>query len=217
MSAHDNEQGFELVGVYEEGDARRAAQAAGEAGAEVRVGDPRDRRTALRGEMRDELANTVAGPGVGPFTKEMTKGIVVMVAAGTVVGAVVMFVVGWLFADFANLGRLASAFVCAAIGAAGGATFGFVAGGAGAAKGPVEPLAAERGTTVAVRGRGLAALEGMEEAGPIRLDAAAADGTPVAAVDAEEDEGAVHTLAERAHQTEGDWSRVGGRDDLHER
>src|SRR5918996_3794317 len=88
-----------------------------------------DQRAALRAEMRDEVEATVVGPGnVGPFTKGMTRGIALWVPVCTVAGAVLGVVLALLpwASGMSTVWRIVAGLV---IGAAAGATAGFVIGG----------------------------------------------------------------------------------------
>jgi hypothetical protein len=207
----------EFIGVYaDEPAAQAAADAAVDAGADrqsLRVDAAIDEREALRSEMREESEHTIAGPGsVGPFTKEMTKGIAVGVPIATVIGAIIGLGVGLI--PWANVGLVFRMITGAACGALAGAVVGFYGGGL-AAKGPAEPLAAERGTTVRIVAP-LAASDAVAAAlsrfSPIRLDMAGRD--EWATVTTEEEQGSVpsgntaETLRDRVVQGQGDWSHV---------
>lgn len=173
--------------------AKSAADAVRGAGVDqtrIRVGDQSAEVAALRGEMREEMEHTMVGPGnVGPFTKEMSKGVVGGVVIGTVIGVVVCLPLALIeFADVSLPGRL---LIAAIVGAFAGATLGFVMGGGLGAKGPGEPLAAERGVTVAVEAsdpeEAARVADVLKEREPIRLDAMLADGQPADTVTTEED------------------------------
>lgn len=115
------------VTAPDQGEARKTVDSLQESGvdAEITVDAEEDKRAALRADMRDEIEASVMGPGnVGPQTKGQTKGIVKWVTIFTAVGAGLLFVVGLLVWP-SPTGLLASA----AIGAAAGATFGYVMGG----------------------------------------------------------------------------------------
>jgi hypothetical protein len=91
----------------------------------VTVDAEEDQRAALRAEMRDELNASVMGPGpAGGLTKAQNKGAVKWVLILAPAGALLLFLVG-LFVWPSPTGLIATA----AIGAAGGATLGFVIGG----------------------------------------------------------------------------------------
>lgn len=189
-----SEQTSEVIGVFrDEGSARAAADAASRAvsGASPRVGVEGDEVASLKGEMREEMQHTTAGAGnVGPFTKEMTKGLGVGVIGGSIIGLVLGLGLGLI--PWGNVGLGARLIIGAIVGVAAGATFGFVAGGGHAAKGPSEPLAAERGTTVSIDVRTPEEVERVSEAmrghGPIRIDVATAEGDAMSTVTTEEEE-----------------------------
>ena len=181
----------EVVAVFsDERDAKAAADAATEALRGVaRVGEERASVTALKAEMREELQHTTAGAGsVGPFTKEMTKGIAVGTPIATVIGAVLALPLG--FIPFLSIGLVPRLVIAAIVGATAGATVGFMAGGF-AAKGPAQPLAAERGTTVAIDVRTPEEIElvtqVMHRHDPIRVDLTTVEGNPVSTLTTEED------------------------------
>ncbi|HEV3475201.1 MAG TPA: hypothetical protein VG602_07535 [Actinomycetota bacterium] len=131
--------------------AREAAEAARRAGLQVTVDADQDRRDALRSEMRDEVESLVAGAGnVGPFTKSMTKGLVVAVPVGLVVGALLGLLVGLI--PFFGLESSTRMWIGLGIGAAAGATTGFVVGGFLKSRFDREGdvLESERGVTVGI-------------------------------------------------------------------
>lgn len=158
----------------------------------VRVDDAGARVESIRAEMREEADNTIVGPGsVGPFTREMTRGIAAYVVLGVVAGAILALPLGLISIGSLGLGvRLA---IAAALGAVTGATIGFELGGGLGAKGPAEPLAAERGVAVSVGVEdSLAAtvVRIMREAQPIRLDLGTIEGNPVDTITTEADSAA---------------------------
>jgi hypothetical protein len=172
-----------VVGVFEDrGTAERAAlaaqRAAGLSEAQVQIDAEADERFALRGEMREEVDHTVAGPGpVGPYTKEMTKGLVrshiLWVPIGVVVGVALAFIpigdtsLGFRLVLWAIVGAIAAVVAALAI------------GGGLSAKGPREPMAAERGVTVGIMANGAeqarSAAEALSQHDPIRVDAGIAE------------------------------------------
>jgi hypothetical protein len=163
--------------------AREAAEAARRAGLRVTVNTERDTRAALRSEMRDEVESMVAGPGnIGPFTKSMTKGVVVAVPLGAVLGGVLGLLLGLI--PLFGLETSTRMWIGFAIGAAAGATTGFVLGGFIKPRmdregGPLEP---EKTITVGIhtsredeeRARRL-----MERKGATRVAVADAHGRPI--------------------------------------
>lgn len=200
-----------FVAVFEdEGRAEAAAEAARRAGAtSVTVGAARDHRTALQGEMREEMEHTTAGAGnVGPFTKEMTKGVLAGTLLGGLVGALVGVPVGFIaFGDVSLAVRLV---ITVGVGLAAGSTFGFTMGGGLAAKGPVQPLAAEKGVTVSVTGDDPALADALRAHAPLRVDVVEGD-QPVGTVTSE-DPSDTRSIAQEVRGTvvssEGDWSPV---------
>lgn len=157
--------------------------------ADVRVGDPGAVVESLKAEMREEVDKLLRGPGnVGPFTKEMSKGIVRFTSLGLVAGAVLALPLGLI--EWWSLSLVSRLVIAACVGAVTGATIGFEIGGGFGAKGPAEPLAAERGVPVSVTVRDdLAAsvVRVMREANPIRLDLGTLEGNPVATLETEDD------------------------------
>jgi hypothetical protein len=183
-----------LIAVYDSEDAARAAvralERSGIETAQVRIGDARDHVAAIKGEMRSELMHTVAGPGnVGPWTKEMTEGSLVGVVAGGVIG--VLLALPFAAWDW-GLALWTRLLTVAVVGAICGATVGWIVGGGFAAKRPDEPLAAERGVTVAVPSS-VAARAALVGTDARRIDLVEPDGHAVTNV-AERDEGPRHVL-----------------------
>ena len=183
----------EVVAVFaDERTAKAAADAASRAlgsSSTPRIGQERDGVTALKAEMREEMQHTTAGAGnVGPFTKEMTKGIAVGTPVATIIGAVLALPLA--FIPFLSIGFGLRVVIALLVGATAGATVGFMVGGF-AAKGPAMPLAAERGTTVAIDVRTPEEIslvtEAMERHSPIRIDLTTAEGNAVGTLATEED------------------------------
>ena len=184
----------EIIGVFR---SPESARAAADAAARVtsgtvapRVGAAGDDVTSLKAEMREEMQHTTAGAGnVGPFTKEMTKGLSRGTAVGIVVGAVLALPLG--FIEWMSIGLVPRLLIAAAVGAAAGATVGFMAGGF-TAKGPAMQMAAERGTTVVIDVRTPAEIEAVTEAmrqhDPIRIDLTTGEGDAVSTLTNEEEE-----------------------------
>lgn len=183
----------QVLGVFRD---RGSAQAAADAAAGIasrppRTGQDEDEVASLKAEMREELDNSVVGAGnVGPFTKEMTKGLLVGTILGVVAGFVVTVPLG--FVPLGSIGLLPRLLIAAIIGGFAGATMGFVAGGGLGAKGPAQPLAAERGITVSVQvasaEEATEVAEAMREHDPIRIDLTTAEGEPITVVTTEEEE-----------------------------
>lgn len=184
----------EIVAVFrDDGSARAAADAASRAlsGAKPRIGAEGVDVASLKAEMREEMQHTVAGAGnAGPFTKEMTKGLSVGALGGSLVGLVVGIGLG--FIPWGSIGLGPRLIIGAIVGASAGATLGFVAGGGLAAKGPAQPLAAERGTTVSIDVRTPEEIERVTEAmrghDPIRIDLTTAEGDALSTLTTEEEE-----------------------------
>ena len=186
-----------VVGVFRDRTAaERAAQAAGRAaglgGDQIQIEAESDERFALRGEMREEVDQTVAGPGpVGPYTKEMTKGLVkanfIWVPVGVALGLLVAFIpigntsLGFRLVLWGVVGGVAAA--VAALSISGGLT----------AKGPLEPMATERGVTVGIATRSpeeaRAVADALAKHDPIRVDTGVAERpTGMVAREPEDDE-----------------------------
>lgn len=185
-----------------------AARTSGVDSGTIQVGSSADERTALQAEMRDEMEHTVAGPGnVGPFTKEMTKGLSVGVVIGTVVG--VALAVPFAFFTFTDESLVIRLIIAVFVGAAAGATVGFVGGGGFAAKAPNEELAAERGITVSIVDPPESVVELLKRYQPIRIDIVRGS-QPVDTAATEEDQigdGAVGRLRSRVVDGgEGEWT-----------
>jgi hypothetical protein len=164
--------------------AREAADAARQAGLRVTVDSAEDRQAALRSEMRDELESVVAGAGnVGPFTKSMTKGLVVAVPFGLVVGALLGLLVGLI--PLFGLDTSVRMWIGVGIGAAAGATTGFVVGGFLKSRldREGEALEAERGVTVGIHADGeeeaRRARQLLERKGARRVGVTDQSGAPV--------------------------------------
>jgi hypothetical protein len=201
-----------LVAVFTD---QRAADAAveavrrsGVAAASIAVGSSLDERTALQGEMREEMEHTTAGPGnIGPFTKEMSKGLSVGTLIGIVVG--VALAVPFAFFTFTDESLVIRLIIAASVGAAAGATVGFVGGGGFAAKSPNEELAAERGVTISITDPPESVVGVLERFDPIRIDIVRG-AQPVDTAATEEDEtgdGAMGRLRSRiVDGGEGDWT-----------
>jgi hypothetical protein len=174
----------QVIAVYrDEQQARRVVDALERdaVAGEVHIGEQADEQQALRNEMQEEMEHTVVGPGnVGPFTKEAAKGAGVGTMGAAVFGALAALPFGLLEFGPTLWQRF---LVAAAVGAVAGATVGFVAGGGLAAVGPAEPLAAERGVTVAVtvpRGDATEQVARLLAQGePLRLDVVDEDGRVV--------------------------------------
>jgi hypothetical protein len=202
-----------LVAVYpDRGRADRAAAAVRDAspGAATRVDDPHDRVAALHGEMREESELSFISPQAGVFlTKEMTKSVLLLVPVGAVIGAVIAAPLAAFAFRGTSLGvRLVWAVV---IGATMGGTIATIVGAALAARGPADQSAGHVGVPVRVTGDvGREVVDALVRVQPIRVDAFAADGTPLATVTTEEeaDPGGIfeHLHHQFTQPRQGDWS-----------
>lgn len=186
----------EIVGVYADptiadGVARRVGDL-GIPASSIRIDEAGGRVESMKAEMREEVDNTFVGPGsVGPFTKEMSKGIARQTIVWTVAGAVagcLLALFDWPGSDLEFTTRLV---IAALVGAATGATIGFVWGGArGAMREPSgHNLAAERGVSVAVTTPAAKAADVvriMRDGQPIRLDLGSLEGDPIATIETDE-------------------------------
>ncbi len=180
-----------VIGVFrsrEDADAAaRAAQRAGAHPAAIRVASRDDEVRELQAEMLHEQETSIMGPGnVGPFTREMQRAMLPLAIIGFVVGAVVALPLAAIeFADFALGGRL---LLVAVVGGVVGALVGFLFGGMYGARRPEEPLATERGVTVAIEDASPDAIEALRARRPIRLDAFERHGRPLRPITTEDDE-----------------------------
>jgi len=202
-----------VVAVFEdEQDARQAAYALERSGVghDVRVGIRRDQQASLQSEMQEEMEHVFAGPGnVGPFTREMAKGAALGTVGVAVVGMLAALPFGLI--DFGPpLGQ--RLLIVAVVGGFAGATLGFVIGGGFAAMGPAEPLAAERGVTLAVTvtagEEAERAARTMADRHALRVDVTDETGRLVDVVMTEMDRtrgGVLHHVAETLRDSRGDW------------
>lgn len=195
------------VGVYaDEASARAAAEAAGARGADVRIGDPDDMRSVLRGEMRQEGEDLIAGPGMPGFTKEMTKGIVPWSIIGSIVGALVLLPFAFLRWGQTSLSMRIALII--GTGVFFGGTIGFMVAGILATRSQNKAPAAQRGVTVSAAGGDAEADIDLTAHDPIRVERVAADGYPVETLVTEED---LHDglLAERSGRALGGHDEPG--------
>jgi hypothetical protein len=186
MSTRSHEHNVEAIFSSEEAARAAATTMEREFDGEVTRDTVLDHRAALRAEMRDEVEATVVGPGnVGPFTKGMTRGIALWVPVCTVAGAVLGVVLALLpwASGMSTVWRIVAGLL---IGAAAGATTGFVVGGGFRPRQEEEgaEFASERGWVVGLHTDDLATAEraerGLREQGAERVDRADAAGYPVA-------------------------------------
>jgi hypothetical protein len=167
-------------------------------------------RASLRGEMREELERSFVAPQAAlAMTKDMTEGAAAMVPIGVLVGALLGLPLGFIeIGELPLWGRL---LIAAAIGAFTGSLVGLIVGAGAGAKGPVDPMAAEKGVTVRVRSADGRALEILHAHHPLRLDVVTPEGIPEGYLP---EDGAAsvieggHRVADRMDQGGGDWSHV---------
>jgi hypothetical protein len=183
-------------------------------GEEGRVGAAQDYVDSLRGEMHQEISDSYFSPQAAFIvTKEATKSLTIVLPLATLIGALI----GLPFAaiEFGGLGVVARLLICAAIGAVGGATCGWIIGAGLGVKGPEEQAAAQRGVTVRVWPDDPRVREVMAKRRPLRLDVVDDAGRPLETITTEEqqqDDGAFERVEHRLPQPPGgDWSPV--RDD----
>lgn len=183
-----------VAAFKDDASARRAAAAVERTGvdaARIRVGSEQDERAELQAEMKEEMELSMMGPGnFGPFTKEMQKGMgvgmAIAIPVGVILGVVVAALPIWGTAPSVDLWM--RVLIGAAVGAAGGATLGFVLGGGWkpAFSNEGEPVA-DRGLTVAVSTADPAEAERaaatLREHGAARVDRVSPDGQPLDRVD----------------------------------
>ena len=212
-------EGDEMLGVFEDDEqaeaAARRARAAGVEESAIHVGEARDEITSLQAEMQDEAENSFLSPQAAVLaTKEMSKALSLAVPLGAVIGAGLMVPLAFfVFTDFSLFGRVAVALFT---GGLAGATVGAVAGGGLGARGPANPLAAERGVTVRVDDGRQEVADALAQEDPVRLDKLSQSGVRLDTVTTEEDrtdDGVVQDVSRKVQQGEGDWSAVGDEDD----
>ena len=212
-------EGDEMLGVFEDDEqaeaAARRARAAGVEESAIHVGEARDEITSLQAEMQDEAENSFLSPQAAVLaTKEMSKALSLAVPLGAVIGAGLMVPLAFfVFTDFSLFGRVTVALFT---GGLAGATVGAVAGGGLGARGPANPLAAERGVTVRVDDGRQEVADALAQEDPVRLDKLSQSGVRLDTVTTEEDrtdDGVVQDVSRKVQQGEGDWSAVRDEDD----
>lgn len=202
-----------LLGVYaDEAAARTAAGAARAAGAPagaVRVAAAGDDAASLDAEMQEEMTNSLASPqAFGVVPKEAVKGAAVTVPVAVAIGVVVALPFAFLpLPGAASMAIWAKLLIAAVVGAAGGATVGFVVGAGFAAMGPGEPMAAERGVTVRVDDGRDVVEAALRSARPIRLDRLHPDGASTTVMTEADTEPVIdlRPLEDSARHPEGRW------------
>lgn len=213
--AMNEPEGDEVLGVFQDDAqaeaAARRARAAGVDESAIHVGEGRDETTSVRAEMQEEMENSFLSPQAAVLvTKEMTKALTLAVPLGATIGAALLVPFAFfLFTEFSLLGRLAVAILT---GGLAGATVGAVAGGGLGAKGPANPLAAERGVTVRVDDGRQEVADALAQEDPLRLDRVSDSGVRRDTVTTQEertDDGVVQDVSRKLQQEEGDWSGVG--------
>lgn len=202
-----------LMAVYGSEDAARAAaERAVHAGAtRVRVGSRADMVASLDAEMQSEMHNSWASPqGFGVMPEEAAEGVAVGVPLAALIGALVMLPAALLplpgaLADMAVWPKL---LIAAVVGAVGGATVGFILGAGLNAKGPAEPMAAEKGVTVRVDDGHPAVEKALCEIRPIRLDRLHPDGTSTTVFDESDLSPTIDLrgVEKSAEHPEGEWA-----------
>lgn len=214
MTIDQSGSGGRLLAVFpDEHEARRAVEDAERAAGRSlhpRISAPEDEQAALRAEMHEETSHSFVGAGnVGPFTKEMGKGLSLGAVVGGIVGAVVGVLLALALAPGLSIGlRLVIGLF---VGIAAGSTLGFTLGGGIGARGPAEPLAAERGIPVTVDNQGESVVEALRRHRPIRLDVLDQHQAPAGTIETEDhrdDSGVVEDLGGKLAQGEGDWSQI---------
>jgi hypothetical protein len=202
----------DLLAVYETREqaeaAARAAERLGVPQASIRVGDARDEAPALEAEMRAEMEAGVVAPQAGvAVPKEQAKASGAAMALGALIGAIVLM--PFAAFDFGNLPVAARLLICALVGASAGATGTYVVGAA-AARGPADPMAAERGVTVRIGAGDQRVVDALKQTQPIRLDVVGGDDSidlrPVTAERSGSTTEAVGDAAETLRHPHGDWT-----------
>ena len=181
--AQDQER---TVGVYaDEASARAAAADARARGADVRIGDDDDMRSALRGEMRQETDDLIVGPGMPGFTKEMTRNIVPWSIIGSLLGALVLLPFAFMrWGDTSLVQRMVWMVVS---GVFFGGTIGFMLAGILGSRSQNKAPAAQRGVTVSAAGGTPGTEIDLTAHDPIRVERVAADGFPIETLATEDD------------------------------
>jgi hypothetical protein len=177
-----NEQ--RLVAVYDTPAAARAAaaelQRVGVDPYTIDVDSPADSVASVRGEMRAEVDDSFPGSSVpGVVTREMARGSVVGAVAGGAIG--LALTLPFAAFEMGDLNIWARLLIVAIVGITVGLTLGWVVGGGFGAKRPEEPLAAERGVTLAVPSNP-ATRTALLRTDPIRVDVVEPGGRPVTKV-----------------------------------
>ena len=144
----------------------------------IRMDEELDERASMRGEMRQELEGSfVSAQGAFAYPKEAWKGGSLTMLLLGVVGAVgLMLLTPFVLTDMSIVARLV---ILGGIGLVAGSTIGLVVGPGFSAKGPNEPIAAERGITVSLPLNDEGLRNVFTNAGAIRVDEVTDEGEPV--------------------------------------
>lgn len=178
-----------LVAVFSTGDdAERAIERAVDAGVsrdDIQMGDAAE-RASMRAEMRQELEGSLISPQAAvALPNEAAKGALgTSLLYGVACAVALMVLAPFLLDDMNLLGRLA---ILGGIGFVAGSTIGIVVGPGFAAKGPNEPIAAERGIPVSVPLTNDRVREIFMSAGAIRVDEVTDAGEPIINLSSEGD------------------------------
>jgi hypothetical protein len=206
---------YDVIAVFPSERATRAAVRAlaerGVAEERISIDDPDTERAALRGEMRDELEHGIVAPQAGlVMTEEMAAGAAIAVPVAALIGAALAFPLG--FIHMGTLPLWARLLIAVGVGAVAGSVVGVIVGAGAAARGPAEPLPAEKGVSLRVRDADAAIVELLATHDPLRVYVVTPDGVPEASLsdpDLSVPE-AGRRVAARMDQGSGDWSRVPG-------
>lgn len=170
-----------LVAVFatDEG-AERAIEQAVEAGVardEIQMGDAAE-RASMRAEMRQELEGSLLNAqAVIALPKEAAKGAgATAILYGVACALAMMVLAPFLLTEMSLVARLV---ILGGIGFVAGSTIGIIVGPGFSAKGPNEPIAAERGITVSVPLTSDGLRDVFTNAGAIRVDEVTEQGEPI--------------------------------------
>ena len=181
----------ELVGVFaDRAQAESVAdrlRAAGVPDEQISIDEGADREASLRGEMREELERSLVSPQAGVvLTKRAVKGILATSPVTIVVG--VLIALPFAFMSWGSLPLVGRIVAAVLVGAAAGATVGFVVGGGEAEKGAPSAMAAEQGVTLRVADARPEVKRALTEADPIRVDVVDPDGAPLGPLTSKQDD-----------------------------
>jgi hypothetical protein len=186
-----------LVAVFAtDGRALEAARRVRKVGVDdrsIRVGESLDALASVRGEMREEALGVTGSP-TGPYPRSAVRGLTLGTLLGSVAGLAI--VLPFAAIPMGGLELTTRLLIVAAVGLVFGAFLGWFLGGAFGLERPEQPLAAARGTTLAVPDSD-AARQVLLTSGTLRVDVVSAAGEPVATL-ASYDPGLRHTAGEIA-------------------